>query len=247
MEVFLMKGALLLCLAAFPFWLVRETQMSEQDPGLELDHFFVAVTDSAAGAAALESRGFEVGLSHPHAGQGTASRGVIFENVYLELIWLTDTAEARSAPIRRTRLADRLRSGSGACPFGLGLRRTAETDPDLPFDTWAYSPPYLPEGASFQMAASSEVLAEPLVFYLPWALGRALPPPEHPNGARSVTGLEIFLTEGSSGSETMAAVSGAGLVSFRQGDAFQMVVELDHGEAGKSLDLRPEIPLLIQW
>lgn len=235
---------LLTSLAVLP---MNEPGSQTEDPGFELDHFFVAVAEPDAGATALDSAGFQITPPRPHPGQGTASRGVIFENAYLELIWLADRTEAESPRIKRTRLADRLRSGSGACPFGFGLRKSTATDPALPFETWDYSPPYLPEGMSFQMAVSSEVLNEPLVFYLPWATGSALPPPEHPNGVRRVTGLEIVLLEGISGSTTIDAVSQTDLVSYRKGEKFQLVVELDNRGAGKSLDLRPDLPLRIQW
>jgi hypothetical protein len=218
-----------------------------KDSGYELDHFFVAVPGLDAGTKALESAGFDLGPPHPHPGQGTASRGVIFESTYLELIWLTDVAEAESDLIRRTRLADRLRTGSGACPFGLGLRRTAEAMPEFPFDTWHYSPPYLPEGTSFQMASTSETLSQPLVFYLPWVSAPALPRSEHPNGARRVTRLELFLVDGAERSPTLSALSAAGLVMARSGGVYRMTVELDHCESGESLDLRPEIPLRIEW
>jgi hypothetical protein len=221
--------------------------MSVEDPGFELDHFFVAVSDSAAGIGDLKAGGFELSPPHPHTGQGTASRGIIFDNVYLELIWLTDAAEATSAPVKRTRLADRLRTGSGACPFGLGLRRTTRTDLDFSFETWPYSPPYLPEGMSFQMAASSEDLNEPLVFYMPWVSGPIPSPPPHANGARRVTGLELVLTGKVLESPTLDGLSGGDMISFSPGEAFLMLVELDHGESGEMLDLRPEIPVLIRW
>lgn len=230
-----------------PILSMGEAPGLKEDPEYELDHVFVAVSGLDAGTKALESAGFELSPPHPHPGQGTASRGIIFENTYLELIWLSDIAEARSAPIKRTRLADRLRPGSGACPFGLGLRRTAESTPEFPFDTWDYSPPYLPEGGSFQMAASSEVLSEPLVFFLPWVSASSLPRAEHPNGARRVTRLELFLRDGVEASPTVSALSAAGLVLARSGGAYLMALELDHGASGESLDLRPEIPLRVEW
>ncbi len=236
-----------------PWWVLLPILPMDEAPGLregpgyELDHFFVAVPGLHAGTEALESAGFDLSPPHPHPGQGTASRGIIFENTYLELIWLTDVAEAESDLIKRTRLADRLRPGSGACPFGLGLRRTDEAMPELPFDTWDYSPPYLPAGAAFQMAVTSETLSEPLVFYLPWVSAPALPGPKHPNGARRVTRLELSLVDGAERSPTLSPLSAAGLLTARSGGAYLAVIELDHGGSGESLDLRPEIPLRVEW
>jgi hypothetical protein len=134
-----------------------------------------------------------------------------------------------------------------ACPFGIGLRREGEEYAALPFEAWDYRPPYLPEGMSFQMSVSSGQLGEPLVFFLPWLTAPAWPAPEHPNGARRVTSLEITLVDQVLESETISAVSGIGLASFRTGAAYFMDVELDGAEAGDTLDLHPGVPLLIRW
>jgi hypothetical protein len=222
-------------------------EMKPQEAAFELDHFFVAVPGPDTGVELLERAGFLLGTSHEHPGQGTESRGVLFENVYLELIWLANPEEANSPPIRRTRLAERIDPSSGACPFGLGLRRNGEAEVVLPFETWDYRPPYLPEGVSFQMGGSSERLEEPLVFFLPWLTGPAWPSSEHPNGARRVTGLQMVLTEGAVESETARALSEVGIASFLSGTDFFLDVELDEGQSGRSLDLRPKVPLRLKW
>lgn len=223
------------------------TPLHSQSPGLELDHFFVAVSGLEAGSPAVEAAGFLASPSHPHPGQGTASRGILFENAYLEFIWLTDPAEAESPPIRRTRLSERVNPGSGACPFGIGLRMTGDGQSPVPFETWEYRPPYLPDGLSFQMSVNSENLGEPLVFVLPWLSGPSRPPSNHSNGARRVTELEIVMEGGVTESETLTEISGAGVASFRFGPEYFMDLELDGGQSGESLDLRPEIPLRIRW
>lgn len=163
----------------------------------------------------MEADGFLASPPHTHPGQGTASRGILFENAYLEFIWLTDPAKAESPLIHRTQLGKRIDTSSGACPFGIGLRKKGDVDPRLPFETWDYRPPYLPEGLSFQMGANSLELGEPLVFPLPWLSAPSWPPSDHPNGARLVTELEIVLEEEALGSQTLTGVTGAGVASFR--------------------------------
>ncbi|NNM05311.1 MAG: hypothetical protein HKO65_09425 [Gemmatimonadetes bacterium] len=221
--------------------------MGTRTIGFELDHFFVAVSGPAVGATALRETGFLEGAPNTHTGQGTASRGVLFESVYLELIWLTDAEEAASPTIRRTRLADRVGPGAEACPFGLGLRGVGTETPELPFPTWDYRPPYLPEGMSFQMGSSSEVLTEPLVFFLPWLSGPAWTPQEHPNGARRVTKITMILDQSALNSPTVSALSDAGIASFQEGNEYFMDVELDGAGSGKGLDLRPDIPIRLRW
>jgi hypothetical protein len=214
--------------------------------GFVLDHVFVAVDGPGAAADRLRAVGFAEGPTRDHPGQGTASRGVFFENAYLELIWLTDAEEAASELVRRTRLLERTSGGGGACPFGIALRGI-EGDAPPPFATWAYRPPYVPEGTSIPVGLNSEVQREPLLFVLPWRTEAAWAPPEHRNGARRITGVRLGLEHAGGLSEELAAVVGAGLVEVRRGGAYLMDVELDHGASGAQLDLRPEIPLRIVW
>lgn len=215
--------------------------------GFVLDHVFVAVDDPGAGADALSAAGFREGPSRDHPGQGTASRGVFFENAYLELIWLTDATDAASEPTRRTRLLERTSGARGACPFGIALRGGGGEPPPMPFATWAYRPQYVPEGTAIPVGVNSEVPGEPLLFVLPWRTEAAWPAPEHPNGARRITGVRLELEEGGTFSGEVAAVVRAGLIEVRRGGAWLMDVELDHGASGAELDLRPEIPLRITW
>jgi len=236
-----------LILALAPVFSRPGVEMKSQEALFELDHFFVAVPGPDTGSEDLERAGFVLGSSNAHPGQGTASHGVLFENVYLEFIWLTDADEAENPRIRRTLLGPRIDPTSGACPFGLGLRRKGEVDVTLPFETWDYRPPYLPEGMFFLMGAGSEDLQEPLVFFLPWLTQPAWPLAEHPNGARRVTKLEMVLNEGALGSETVRALSESGIASFIAEADFFLDVELDNGQSGESLDLRPEVPLRLKW
>jgi hypothetical protein len=223
------------------------TVQTDKGDGFELDHFFVAVAGPEVGSKALEDAGFQLSPSNPHPGQGTESQGILFENAYLELIWLTSAEDAASPPIQRTRLLERMQGSAGTCPFGIGLRPEAEGEANLPFDTWEYRPPYLPEGLFFMMGANSTQLSEPLTFFMPWLRGPGIPPQSHPNGAKRVTRLELVMKEEVPESETLSALSRAGVASFIAGPAYLMKVELDEGRAGRALDLRPEVPLLIQW
>ncbi len=234
-------------LAPFPLLFTGTPQVETHRPGLELDHIFLAVPGPEVGSPAFEEAGFLFSAPNPHPGQGTMSRGILFENAYLELIWLTDPEEADSPPIRRTRLRERMDSSAGACPFGIGMRGSADGSVHLPFDTWDYRPPYLPEGIAFRMAVSSENLDEPLVFFLPWLSSPTWPVPEHPNGAKRITRVEISIEGEPRESETISAISAAGILSFRSHNEHFMEVELDGGRSGQSLDLRPEVPLRISW
>lgn len=215
--------------------------------GFELDHFFVTVPTPESASDALRDAGFTEGPSQNHPGQGTASRGVFFENVYLELIWLTDPAEADSPTIRRTRLLERTEPASGACPFGISLRGAEGAETSLPFETWEYRPPYVPEGTFIPVGSNSERVEEPLLFLLPWRTGVGWQPPEHANGARRVTGLRTVLACEAPWSAALTALSRTMIIHLTSGEEYGTEVEVDHGESGGSLDLRPEVPLRIIW
>ena len=97
------------------------------------------------------------------------------------------------------------------------------------------------------MGANSENLGEPLVFFLPWLSSPAWPIPEHPNGAKRITRVEIMVEGEPQDSETISALSAAGIVSFRSHGEYFMELELDGGRSGQSLDLRPEVPVRVSW
>lgn len=211
---------------------------------MEIDHFFAAVTGPDAVTGKLGEAGFVVSAVREHPGQGTASRGVFFENAYLELIWLADPTEAEAPAIERTRLRERTDPGTGACPFGIGFRGARGEAGVNRFRTWDYRPPYVPDGMAIEVGLNSENVAEPLLFVLPWSTGPAWDAPVHPNGTRRVTRLSLTLEAGPPSTE-LTAVMQAGLVNIQVGGEYLMDVELDQGGSGTATDFRPVIPLLI--
>ena len=213
----------------------------------ELDHMFVAVRPGAPEVARIVTAGFEDGPRNHHPGQGTASTGVLFENSYVEFLWLEDSSEAELPGIRRTCLAQRADPEQRALPFGFGMRHAPGSENAVPFSTWEYRPPYLPAGTSILMGCNSELLAEPLLFVLPWKSGPGYDCPRHPNKAREVTAVSLLVPEGGDMSREFTAFCSLGLVTVDLGDSPLLSVELDHGRTGSLLDLRPRVPFVIRW
>ena len=212
----------------------------------ELDHIFVAASREGPEMESIRAAGFVEGPAHDHPGQGTASRGVFFENAYLELIWLTDPISASSPPIARTGLSRRADPSHPSSPFGFGLRSTQDPVPTPPFSVWQYAPPYLPEGSAFRMGANSEVLSEPLIFVLPWSRTPSWEVPDHPSGARRITRVSLApISE--QPSRVLSGFLELGLVSQAHGIAPLLELELDGVGKGGERDLRPELPLVIRW
>jgi hypothetical protein len=128
---------------------------------LELDHFLVFVEPEAAETAPkLEAEGLVPSFRRRHEGQGTANLCYVFDNAYLELIWVEDPALLARATFRRTRLWERSRwKSDNNSPFGVCVR----ADEALPFPCWLWQPPYLPPGLYLEVA---KVVSDPEVPFL---------------------------------------------------------------------------------
>jgi hypothetical protein len=139
---------------------------------LELDHVFVLTRPGAPEAAPLADAGLAEGAPNTHPGQGTACRRFFFDGAYLELLWISDRAEALGEPAAALRLLSR---SEGGCPFGVCVR--ASEGATLPFATRPYVPAYLPPGTALPVATASDDPRVPLVFASPFSApsgGRAL-------------------------------------------------------------------------
>jgi hypothetical protein len=128
---------------------------------LELDHVFCFVEPGGAESAArLAEGGLEPTFRRRHEGQGTANLCYVFDNAYLELLWVEDEALLARATFRRTRLWDRARwKSDGNSPFGVCVRAPEA----LPFPCWLWQPPYLPPGLYLEVA---KVVSDPEVPFL---------------------------------------------------------------------------------
>lgn len=159
-----------------------------------------------------------------HPGQGTACRRFFFCNTYLELLWVTDPAEAQSARIRPTCLWEHwIGRGDGACPFGLIFRPATEDQRPPPFPAWEYRPPYFPDSLCLHVGTNAGVLTEPLLFYLPSARrpdSYCAPRKqvlEHSAGLRELTRVELITPTADKLSSAFEAVLTTGVVSQRRG------------------------------
>lgn len=132
---------------------------------VETDHLFLFVEPEGPEIEALQHLGLTETYRRSHPGQGTANVCFAFDNLYLELLWLTSEAEARSPGISRTGLWERSQwVRSGACPLGVAVRGDL-AGAGLP--TWDYRPPYLPKGMSIPVACAGDDQTLPMVFVSP--------------------------------------------------------------------------------
>jgi hypothetical protein len=214
---------------------------------LELDHVFICCASGAPEADALVRLGLREGSSNVHRGQGTANRRFFFCNAYLELLWVSNAAEARSEHTSRTRLWERWSSrASGACPFGVIFRsRGAKTA--APFETWSYQPKYLAPGLSIEFANGTPI-EEPELAFLPFVT-RSRPPESEPTvhvvPIQTVSGVVIGLPSAASLSHLSQAAQSAGLLSYRLAAEHTLELTYIAGQEA-TYDLRPTLPLLFR-
>jgi hypothetical protein len=113
----------------------------------ELDHVFCFVERGApAERARLEPGGLTPSLipEFRHDGQGTACTGLVFEEHFLEFIYVVDEDEARANPMQLHRRAP----STGGCRFGIALRGSIDDLLEEEFfdyrrDSWPASVPSL--------------------------------------------------------------------------------------------------------
>ena len=228
-------------------------QMLMTDMPIELDHIFIwSSRDAVEEAAKLAAFGLVEGSANTHPGQGTACRRFFFRNVYLELLWVTNSVEAQSAAGGRMRFWERWTSrATGACPFGFGFRPQGQPAGSLPFATWAYRPPYLPESWNFRVGENSELLTEPMLFHLPFGQRpdsqprENRQPLEHPAGVREISRFELVTPHARSLSPELETLKTTGLVQMQGGAEYCLVLGFDREAQGKTADFRPVLPLVL--
>lgn len=217
-----------------------------------VDHVFVFVSADAPEGRVLEDAGFVIMPdTSRHVGQGTASLSVMFENAYLELIWVDDAEEFAAVGLGMPeRRADPVGS-----PFGLGLKQTGIAG-EIPFATDPYESEWMGDMDPIRMARWAGSVAEPLIFVVPEALrwDRALA--QEPTLARfadhdlelsRLTSVRLVGPGVTTASGALGALVDAGVVQVEEGDRHTAHLTFDGGTRGETLDLRPTLPVVLHY
>ena len=219
---------------------------------LEIDHVFVFASPDAPEAAVLREAGFVVfPETSRHQGQGTASISVMFENAYLELIWIDDAEEFAAVGLG---MAERRASEAGS-PFGTGLRRTSP-DAEIPFPTETYTNTWMTGMPPIEMVPWSGAVREPLIFVVPdmmsWDTTLGQVPQlaqftEHDTGVGALTAVRLEGPGLPTESEAISALGELGVVEFVSGFEHVAHLTFDEGAQGETLDLRPSLPVVLHY
>jgi hypothetical protein len=217
----------------------------------ELDHIFICTDINAPEADRLISFGLTQGKANIHVGQGTANRCFFFHNLMLELLWIHNREEAQSDRVEQTHLWGHwIYRNHGACPFGFCLRSTTPQNTSLPFSSWEYHPPYLPESMNIPVATNADVLTEPILFYLSFAQrpdrypSNQQQPIKHAAGLREVTRVKLVTPHAESASDELKAMINASAIELHLGEEYLLELGFDRELQGKQQDFRPELPLI---
>lgn len=220
---------------------------------MEIDHIFICVPPGAAEAEALTALGLTEGSPNRHPGQGTANRRFFFHNMFIELLWLADADEAQSELARPTMLYERLLgAGKDISPFGFCFRPENAEDREVPFTCWQYKPGYLPAHLHVDVASATS-LSDPMWFFLEFAGRPDAAHPErrqplvHQSGVRELTSVRLTLPDSSKLSEAANLAVQSACLEIITGEQHLLELGFDHKAAGDMHDLRPALPLLIEW
>ncbi|HEX6252211.1 MAG TPA: VOC family protein [Gemmatimonadaceae bacterium] len=241
---------LTLVLLLLPVW---PRVLLAQTARVEPDHVFVFVsTGGEAEAEALRALGFRMDSGvMQHAGGGTASRSAVFENFYVELIWVDSTVGVSERS--RERFAEMQRAAAwrstGVSPFGLGLRKVEGPD-EFGVPTTSYTEDWMLAGTSITVLKQAsepqafDIFVVPSYMALPAWIEQVAELGLHANGARRVSALEIRGPQ----VHQPEAIRALSISSVRVTEASEplLVLELDDRRAGETHDLRPLIPVVIR-
>ncbi|HKR10170.1 MAG TPA: nucleoside hydrolase-like domain-containing protein, partial [Gemmatimonadaceae bacterium] len=227
-----------------------------QTPRLELDHVYMVVQPGGVKEIdALKSAGFYIAPPQKHDGEGTTSVAALFDNAYLELMWLDSTLSItadHAAAAQQFRDAAAWKT-SRHSPFGIGLRR-------LPGETGSFAFPIKRESAPWIDAdAAYEILNQPAdslavdLFVVPpgaavpnWIEGLRKRRPQflnHPGGGHEITAVRIHGTVQQQAS-TLALVRPARIETRTAAEPF-LEVYIDGGVKKSRTDLRPTLPIVV--
>jgi hypothetical protein len=213
---------------------------------IELDHLFVCTAPGGLEAEKLAQFGLREGPPNQHLGQGTASRRFSFSNAMIELMWVSDGAEAQNRETKPTLLWERWCGRSDrVSPFGICLRPASSQGPGPPFPSWEYRPAYLVDPLVMHIGEAG--IEEPMWVYLSF-MRRAQREQrfiEHPIGVREITGLTLTSPVPLCSPVAQRIVE-SGVLSARTGTTSLLEIEFDNKRRNEHVDFRPHLPFIFQ-
>lgn len=202
---------------------------------MKIDHIFIFTNDQDKIASKLVSFGLTEGSSRIHEGQGTSNRTFVFDNFYLEILWVHNKQEIQSEMVKPTGLWKRANYKAYNCsPFGLCLGNSNETK-QLFRNAYKYQPGYLPNGLNIDMLNNENNLNLPLTFRLPIKReGKMKTKPSiHKNGITVLTEAEFRYT-GVPDKCFLDFFENEDIIKFSRTDKVWLNLTFDNGNQGQT-------------
>jgi hypothetical protein len=218
---------------------------------LYVDHVFMLIEAAEVGAVVRTLAGYGLTESsrRSHPGLGTANVFFCFDNVFLEILWIADRAEAGGTQLGR-QLMERIDGrGSGAAPFGIGFRTREPTDA-VTFETWLFEPPAALTFKPIPVARSSDDSRQPLMFRAQrasrpdaWTDGKA-GVRQQPAGITEVTALHFTPAPGVAACSDLVELQNLGVISLKNAsEEPQMTLTMSQANGGEPRTLVLTSPL----
>ena len=221
---------------------------------LELDHLVIFTAADAPEAKHLEALGVQgFGGTTQHGDLGTASTSFFFSNTYLELFWVQD-AKALEPNLGGLGHDPRDRMNwrtTGASPFSITTRwrnDAKDASRSLPCPATSLPASWMPGDIAIRFMSLSAaepvcgVIPDPLQF-LSWQ--QNIPEQHHPLGVKTLTGIHITVVAPAL-SPLAEALNQAGIVTIECGAEPLMMLTFDNNAQGKTVDVRPILPLVLK-
>ena len=253
-----------LCICKLSF---AQNNIEHKISKIAVDHLFFLIDTKDTGVLkTLQEAGLTAASKWqtPHAGQGTTGNFFFFLNTYIELLVITDTAEASNNTQNfGHNVNNRVRSGHSR--LGIGLRQIPFKKDSIPFATQVYKQKWMGR-ESLYMATANINLQQPLIFLEPPAFANmvveklsdldkyAAANPEmktyrqHAAGIENLTGIEIYTKDKKSkwGSH-LNYVAKLNHITIKKVKRNFAVLVFDNSRQGKTIDFKKELGLIIKY
>ena len=197
---------------------------------MKIDHIFIFSSNKGQEVDELLEFGLIEGSGRTHAGIGTINRRIVFDVFYLEILWVQNQEEAKTAQsvgiLERSNFKDTHYS-----PFGLCLADT-ENHENLFQNAIHFQPDFLPKGKYIEIITNERM---PWIFKFP-STGRkpkAEEPMHHKVGLKKLTNVTFNLKE-KEFTDLLDTIENDSSINFEKTARDMLTLEFDYGLQGKS-------------
>ena len=230
----------------------------------KLDHILIWVDIDAPEIELFKENGFTSIISGTHSQQGTSGKYIFFLNFYIELLYISNHAEA-SENIEKFGCDYIERSNwklNHASPFGLALKMETFDKENILFDCTEYKADWMKD-KGLLMADNNKNLLAPLVFVLRpkmkfpcyHSIDEMLmdnKPDDfkknhiHDNGIKTLTSYNIYIKPEIQKSKLINNLNTSG-INILKGVENYIELIFDNEINNNKIDFRPRLPLIIKY